>query len=378
MIYLYTLFLLLLGTMSTKSSSNEWIVPDHTKAFLCGELSATASRLGIFVVQEGEKKPYKVRFFERPSTSEVADINNFIQDTLDQAKDHGINITEACFSAAGFPWERTLMSTHTKVKINADDIAIKYNFQRVDVLNDFELAAYAIDLLPQEKIRILYDGGDKKEAQQQHAPRIIMGASTGLGLCVMYWDKTAQAYKTVGPAWGGGIEFSPYSIEELELQQHILNSMNIAGLQKKATRWGGMLSSCHPSAGLRQIYQFYKNKAEGVTQCTLDVPTREYIVEYQKTDNCCAQAIEKYLELYARCVRNFASATLPFGGIYIAGEFAALYSELFTEDFVRKAFFDLDNLAQMNGLERFPVYIIMEKDLTLLGAANYLAITSES
>ncbi|MBO0155287.1 glucokinase, partial [Vibrio parahaemolyticus] len=60
-------------------------------------------------------------------------------------------------------------------------------------------------------------------------------------------------------------------------------------------------------------------------------------------DLFCKDAVDMYMHLYARLVRNVAYAQLPYNGLYIVNTVAECYPELFTDPSFMQEVFNTDN-----------------------------------
>lgn len=89
-----------------------------------------------------------------------------------------------------------------------------------------------------------------------------------------------------------------------------------------------------------------------------------------KSDPICQEVLNFFITLYAKEISNFALNTLPYGGIYLVGGLTNCVAEYMLKDSespFKSAYFSKGKTIN-NVLEKFPIYIVKEKESGLLGA----------
>jgi len=76
--------------------------------------------------------------------------------------------------------------------------------------------------------------------------------------------------------------------------------------------------------------------------------------------------MKRYSIYFSRFVKNAAFSDLPLGGIYIGGGIAANNPELIGKDFLKEF---LASETHQKLLKALPIYIILNDDAGLIGAA---------
>jgi glucokinase len=124
--------------------------------------------------------------------------------------------------------------------------------------------------------------------------------------------------------------------------------------------------------GLERIYRFLREKASlPETSFTRQIDeAREkapLISQYVDQNKTCREAFHLFLELYAKCARNFALDTLSLGGIYLAGGILAKNLSHIDRKVFRQHFEENDRHPEI--LQAIPIRVINNYDVSLLGAA---------
>ena len=90
------------------------------------------------------------------------------------------------------------------------------------------------------------------------------------------------------------------------------------------------------------------------------------ISKFKNVDDTCKKTFEFFTRFYARCAKNLVLDSMATGGIYIAGGIAAKNSNIFSQPLFLKEF---NNAYRRNKiLEKTPIYVIRNYDVSLLGA----------
>lgn len=92
------------------------------------------------------------------------------------------------------------------------------------------------------------------------------------------------------------------------------------------------------------------------------------ISKYRKTDPLCRETLSIYMRCYGRCAKNFVLETLATGGLYIAGGIAAKNREIFVSHVFQTEFLNAEK--QRHLLEKTPIYVITNYDVSIIGACN--------
>jgi glucokinase len=199
--------------------------------------------------------------------------------------------------------------------------------------------------------------------RRSHPTRAIIGAGTGLGKSILIYDKGLGLYLP-HPSEGGHTEFPATSPWERDLVDFVKD------LEKgrRAISYEDLLSG----RGLESIYKFLRQKGSlPKTRFTGQIDEAEekasLISQYVDRDETCRETFRLFLELYAKCARNFALDTLALGGIYLAGGILAKNLPHIDQEVFRQHFEENDRHPEI--LRAIPIQVISNYDVSLWGAA---------
>jgi len=254
-------------------------------------------------------------------------------------------IDAACFGLAGPTDGHDAKLTYLPWQLNGKALAEHFHLKHVSLANDFAAAANGLPLVAAEHLQTLQAGQPIAAA-----PRLIVGAGTGLGVAGMVNDGLRHR---IIPGEGGHLGFSPQTEEQGELWRWLL-------AQSERVTTEDIVSG----PGLAKIYAFLGGRPEHpevIGQLALN------------SDPLAKQAVELWLSAYGAFAGDLALHWLARGGVYLAGGIAAkLIPQLGCESFLKAFNAKREHRAIA---ESMPLYLVTEQRLGLLGA---LALAADS
>lgn len=335
-------------------------VPRDIQAILGADIGGTNSNFGVFELTDNK---LTLLFSVHAKSQEVSDFTLLCKQVQELiASRYDISIQAALFASAGVvspDRDCSIPTNLSSIEINAHAIKQATGIPCVYVVNDFEVIGYGIDLIDSSDLVKVHKGTERKWAQ-----KAILGAGTGLGKCIMFWNSCVDRYVPVASE-GGHADFAAQRLIELDLIQYIQRteefSCNVS--------WEDVLSG----NGIQRIYQFFHARTNnGKHAKNEQVPHPDEIFKSRKHDQHSWDTFELYTKLYARCAKNFVLDALALGGIYIAGGIAANNLPMFELPAFAKEFVNCGKQGQL--LEDVPVYVITDYNVSLYGAAYYLVL----
>jgi glucokinase len=222
----------------------------------------------------------------------------------------------------------------------------------VSLINDFDATARGIDELAPEDLVVLQAGAAVPEA-----PRLIIGAGTGLGIA--FSIKVGGIYQSI-PTEAGRNAFAPATLEQLELWRYLY-------AHHARSTFELLLSG----KGLMRIYDFIclqrgasASDEQGVAAAP--DPAAEIVRRgIDHSDELCSAAIDLFLEIYGARAGDLALTILARGGVYIAGGIAPkllprMQSGVFLEAFRNKGIHSKLVLS-------VPVFVVTSERVAVLG-----------
>lgn len=248
-------------------------------------------------------------------------------------------IEAACFGIAGPTDGQTAKLTYLPWRLSAAELGRRFALGRVALTNDFAAAAHGLPLVAAEHIRPLYRG-----MPVVGAPRLLLGAGTGLGVAGLVWD--GDHYRVI-PGEGGHLGFAPQTPQQGELWRWLLD------------QHGRVTSEDVVSGpGLARILNFLGGPRQA--------PAAIGQAALAASDPLAVAAVQLWLACYGAFAGDLALHWLARGGVYLAGGIAAkLLPHLDPAPFLA-AFLAKREHAPL--AREMPVYLLTDEELGLKGA----------
>ena len=267
--------------------------------FLGGDLGGTKTLLAL-----AEKDAAGGMRIVRQQRFASADYPDF-ETLLDEFLADRPSIAAACFGVAGPTDGRNAKLTYLPWSLAANELERRFAIPRVTLANDFAAAAHGLTLVEAERILTLHAG-----QPVEHAPRVILGAGTGLGVAGLVWQ--GNGYRVIAGE-GGHIGFAPQTGEQGELWRWLLE-------QRGRVTTEDIVSG----PGLARIYAFIcgQRRPEG-SPLGGEQPEKIGNAALAGSDPLAVQALNLWLACYGAFAGDLALHWLARGGVYLAGGIAA-------------------------------------------------------
>jgi glucokinase len=313
---------------------------------LAGDIGGTKTLLALCEVREGPR--VNIAYERRFENAAHGGFEEVLAHFLGEAEaQHGasLRIRRVGLSVAGPVECGRCRLTNLDWEVDGAGLAARFGFGVAAVLNDFAATATGIEALPFDDLVTLQAG-----EPVAGAPRVVLGAGTGLGVAHLFWD--GSAYRVV-PGEGGHAGFAPASEEQAALWESIHR-------EKGRVEIEDVLSG----SGLERIHAFF---AEGGGASRLAARAPDIAAGAQAGDYSSQRALDLFVAAYGAVAGDLALAVLSRGGVYVAGGIAPkILARLKAGGF----------LAAFNAKGRFsevarlmPVHVVTNERLPLLGAA---------
>jgi glucokinase len=328
--------------------------------FLVADIGGTNTNFGI--IQTIDMHHILVLSLHFKS-QEITHFTTVIQQVIAHCKDYGITFKDACLAAAGVISSKRdhVKPTNLSFTIDVHDIKQHTDLRCILLANDFEVIGYGLSLISPKDLVMVKKGNLVKEAN-----KAILGAGTGLGKCIMVWEKHRKLFIPVASE-GGHADAVIQTNSEYELMQFIKQSQ----ARSCSVSWEDVLSG----NGIQTMYSFFKSINQGRNANKILAKkglNPDEIFKDRFLDTYCWETFEQYARFYGRCAKNFALDSLSRGGIYIAGGIAAKNLQLFETECFLQEFINCGK--QQEILKEMPVYVITDYNVSLYGACEYLRV----
>ena len=267
-------------------------------------------------------------------------------------------IDAACFSVAGPVEGSATTLTNLDWRIDASKIGARFDIPEVLLVNDFAAVGHGIVALGEHDVITL-----QRAVVQPHGTRLVVGAGTGLGVCMLTWQNDGYA---VHASEGGHTDFAPLD----ETQDALL-----AGLRKAFGRVSYERVVSGP--GLLRIFSFLQDHGAGLpSRQLLEAMKRQdeaaAISEFAmgKLDPLAVRSLDLFVEIYGAFAGKMALATLARGGVYLAGGIARQIANKLVDGSFVGAFTGKGRFSDL--LRRYPLHIVTDPKIGLKGALRLL------
>ncbi|MEW5757387.1 MAG: glucokinase [Pseudomonadota bacterium] len=327
------------------------------KVLAC-DVGGTKTLLMIAHVEGVKCTPLHERSF---ASAAYHDFEVMLAEFIDDLHEELWPVAGACLGVAGPVSGGHAMITNLPWDIDARLLSEHFDIPRVVLINDFQAIGYGIAGLREDQLVVLQTG-----APDQHGVKALIGAGTGLGEGIMVWN--GRHYQ-VQPTEGGHVDFAPVDAVQIELLQWLLKRQARVSYENVVS--GG---------GLASIYDFLTEKHPARQNAALTAALKEgdraaTIARFalESGDALAGEAVDLFLRIYGAQAGNLALTTLPYGGVYLAGGIAPKLITRIQQGGFMDAFHDKEPMAEL--MHRFPVKVIMEPRIGVIGAALRAAQT---
>jgi len=279
------------------------------------------------------------------------------------------SIDAACFGVAGPTDGRNAKLTYLPWSLAASELGRRFAIPRVTLANDFAAAAHGLPLVEPESIVTLHAG-----QPVERAPRVILGAGTGLGVAGLVWQ--GAGYRVIAGE-GGHIGFAPQTSQQGALWRWLLERNGRVTTEDIVS--GPGLARIHAFLGGRprpvppgDLLRGEGDGALGSSPLGGAQPEEIGSAALAGNDPLASDALRLWLECYGAFAGDLALHWLARGGVYLAGGIAAKLlpgtdNAPFIEAFLAKR-------EHRSLVQDMPVRLVTDENLGLRGT---LALASE-
>ncbi len=321
---------------------------------LAGDIGGTKTKLAVFSIEEGWRKPLAEATF--PS-GHYSSLEALVQEFLGR---HQFQIERASFGVAGPVVRSRATITNLPWVLEENHLKRALNIPYVSLLNDLEAIAYGVPYLQEYDLHTLNAG----RAVQSGAIAVV-APGTGLGEAFLTWENDHYHPHT---SEGGHADFAPAD----ELQLGLLHYLQLRYTHVSIER------VCS-GRGLPNIYNFLKESgrksepawlAEQLASAKDPTPVIvENALDQERACDICRLALETFVAILGAEAGNMALKVLATGGVYLGGGIPPRILPFLSEGRFLQAFLRKGRLS--NVLIPTPVYVILNPGVALLGAARH-------
>jgi len=310
---------------------------------LLGDIGGTNARFAV--ISSGDSSYSN---FKKLRCADFETVNEAIKRYLN---DIGLSNLENIFLAVAAPiYGEKIKVVNNHWVIDKRELSRIFSVDNINVINDFESIAYAIEAIDEssyQKLGFLMQGHTKKSQYNVG----IVGPGTGLGGSGL---RKSKKRPIACAAELGHVGFAPQNEIQQELTEvlkekydRVVNETFVSGPGIKNIYWA--------------IHQI-QNKHYKET-------STEEIFSQINDDELAKQSIEIFFEMLGQVAGDFALAIGAFDGILITGDLVNKYQSLIKESRFRFGFDNKDNYKDL--IQKIPTSLINVPEIGLLGIGRF-------
>jgi glucokinase len=317
---------------------------------LAGDIGGTKTNLALYSPDHGPIAQSQAKF----KSADYPSLKSIVADFL---ADVGTSVDGAVFGVPGPVVNGQASITNLPWVVSEAALQQDLGLGNVKLLNDLEATAYGLPHLPPDELFVLND------APERSGTKVVIAPGTGLGEAILF-HKDGQYYAI--PSEGGHTDFGPTSLFEIRLLRHLMGKYGHVSYERICS-----------GKGIPNIYGYLKKHryAEELPEMAKALrkvadPT-PIIVRKAMAGECelSIATLNAFVSILGAEAGNLALKVMATGGVYLGGGIppkilSKLRDGTFMASFVNKGRF-ADTLAHI------PVYVILNDETALLGAACY-------
>ncbi|MDQ3187020.1 MAG: glucokinase [Pseudomonadota bacterium] len=326
-----------------------------TGYFISADIGGTKTLLRAAELKEGNMR---VRYEHRYSSRDYPNFSDVLRDFLNGAAKSGISghPAAACFAVAGPIKEQRVSLTNLPWLMDSAAIAREFSIPAIKLINDFSAVAFSIDNLLASDLITLQMG---KSCVGEM--RVVLGAGTGMGVA---WLVRQEGHYVPLSTEAGHMDFSPADELQDRLLQYLRKKLGHVSVER-------VLSG----PGLTNIFNFLnllevdKSDVSELARVHLEEDGAAHIADlaFNHKHPIAVKAMDLFVGIYGAYAGNLALAGLSRSGVYVAGGIAPKIIDKLREGGFMKAFRDKGRFSAL--MEEIPVYVVMNSEAGLIGAA---------
>ena len=316
---------------------------------LAVDMGGTKTKCALFAVK---KNHFFLRDEKKYESKGISSFEDMIEDYL---RSRGLwqseDIKSAWFSVAG-PYSGDKCSL-PNLNMTIDMNTLKKKLSFISCLgwgNDLVALGHGIPYLSEQSLLQLNEGCTRKSEGEELYNKAVLAPGTGLGESIISGEK-------VYPTEGGHTDFAPICAEDLGLWLFLHQLYGHVSYER-------ILSG----PGLVNIYMYLATQDNSYT-LTPEKPDPQEISTRALAKTCplCIKTLDIFVRILGAEAGNLALKSFALGGVYLGGGIPPKIKEKLVDGAFRENFCAKGRFSKM--LETVPVYLILDENTPLLGAA---------
>jgi glucokinase len=272
------------------------------------------------------------------------------------ARERGSMPARAVIAAAGVVKDGAVKLTNAGQSFSETSITKTLDGAPVNVLNDFEAAAWSLATVGPDDVTTLQGA-----AEFPKEPCLILGPGTGLGVGALVW---AGDVPCVVPGEGGHAALGPRTREEVSIFAALREEWPEVGMGE------GLLVEAEAVLSGTGLPVFYRAVAKSMElTAPLDNAADIFSAAKARLDTAAMRAVQLFARYLAAIAGDFGLVFGAKGGVFVTGGVAAANPWMFDDAFVEA--FNAGG-RHTGWRKELPLHVYHQPDFGLIGARNYL------
>ena len=343
---------------------------------LIADIGGTNVRLSLLRMSKDKKVPPEQIDSSKLSPAKYPSLQELLKEYLSNIKPENYPLY-AVFGIPG-PVKNNEVLSITNIphwpKFSGEELSNLFKIKKFILLNDFTCNGYGVqcDLKLNEDYIIL-----NNVQPQPDGPKLIIGPGTGLGMGYLLKDQNNEFY-TIGASEGGHQDYTAKTQDNFDLREYFKKTLDNTELSIERVLSG---------QGLIIIYKYLKSKGftgkidkelEAKIDKFDDSPTSAEankinieLVNKGLYGDCLLskQVLEYFIGVFGDVAGDVSLFSCPTGGLYLVGGLSVALEPLIANTKIfMKHYLNKDNFKFL--LETFPVYLVKNGNIGMLGAAE--------
>jgi glucokinase len=321
-----------------------------SRSLLAGDVGGTKTTLALYDTEDA-RAPRVARTYDSRTVERFdALMEAFLGDCDAPAP------TLASFAVAGAIIDQSVRITNLSWGLSGPDLASRFRFRQVSLINDVEALAWAIPILRPEEVDVLQKG-----QIDPGGPIGILALGTGLG--EGYLTRGREAPRA-HPSEGGHADFAPTTPQQTRLLETLWREHKHVSVERGCS-----------GIGLPRIHRFLVTE-EGwaedpavAAEIAIAADPTPVVVQAALAGRSavCHEAVALLCDILAAEAGNLALKLLSTGGIFLGGGIPPRVLPFLRAPRFRNAFLAKGRFSAF--LERVPVLVVLPPHAVLWGAA---------
>ena len=310
---------------------------------LVGDVGGTNARLALVDGQGHIRNPRTFPCKEYASLSDI--VAEYIETTAGKKRP-----PRAVLAVAGPVVDGEIEFTNLDWTVSEGDLLAHFEFEAVELINDFAAQALACPLLEGPDLRTL---GPNLRRGPHDCPIVALGAGTGFGVAGLARSERGDV---AIPTEGGHAGFAPSDDVEVEIVKRLMVKYGRVSIERILSGQG--------------LYDLYTILAELKGQAPALADEVAVTTEGLVGDPLASAALDRFARILGSVAGDLALAFGARGGVFVSGGIAPRIAERLAAGAFRTNF---ENKGRLSDYVReIPTYLVLHPYPAIVGAARQL------